>query len=528
MANNKHDVIVIGAGLSGLSAAWLLHKENVDVVVLEARDRVGGRTYTIHNSDVGYCDLGGSYAGPTQNRLFRIAKEVDVDNYILPDKDQSVWLENGKAIPFKVTGYFPFFWNPFIYTDFNYLMREWDRMGEMIPKDAPWDCKYAKEWDNKTMQQWIDENIWTKTVRELARQQVNINVCAEPEEVSMLWFLWYVVQCGGFLRISSNTNGGQERKFHGGTQQISIKISERIGSERVKLNSAVARIQQNEIGVMVTTLDGDTYKADHVIISIPPPLTAHITYDPPLPPLRLQHAQRIPMGSAMKCIAYYKTPFWTKKNLTGSIIAVDQKCPFVHVINDTKPDGSFPAVVTFVVGNKAREFIVKTTEERKRLVCEYLAIAYDNEEALHPVHYLEKSWMTEPYSGGCYTAIIPPGQLTKYGKIIREPVGRLYFAGTETATEWSGYMDGAIQAGERASRQVLHTIGKLSADEIWQNEPQSLDVPAYPFKNTFIERNLPSVGGFVSFFVSSLLVGGAVAGYVIYKNKLIDVSINWK
>ncbi|XP_077987742.1 amine oxidase [flavin-containing]-like [Glandiceps talaboti] len=527
MANNKYEVVVVGAGISGLSAARLLEKNGNDVIVLEARDRVGGRMYTIKDPEhFDYCDLGGSYAGVTQDRLLRIASEVGVENYKLKEDEKSVWVENGRGIPYE--GYFPRFWNPLIYLDFNHLIREWDRLGNMIPADAPWDCPHAEEWDNTTMQEWIERTLWTKKMKDFARQQVLINICAEPYEISMLWYLWYIRQCGGFMRISSTTNGGQERKFIGGSQQIPIKMAEELGTDRVKLKSPVAKIQQRDDGVMVTTLDGDNYKCNYVIIAIPPPLRSRITFEPSLPSMYNQLAQRHPMGASMKCIAYYKTSFWRKNSLNGSVIAIDPNFPFVHVLEETKPDGRFPGLVAFVLANQARDFAEKTKEERKRLVCEAFAKTYHSDDALDPLFYHEKSWMEEPYSGGCYTTIVPPGQFVQYGRYLRKPTGRLFFAGSETATEWSGYMEGGVQAGERAAREILHVMGRIGEDKIWQVEPPHPDVPSYPFHTTFLERNLPSVGGFLAVMSSAVVISGAVAAYVAYKKGYINVQIDMK
>lgn len=141
------------------------------------------------------------------------------------------------------------------------------------------------------------------------------------------------------------------------------------------------------------------------------------------------------------------------------------------------------------------------------------------EKALHPVHYEEKNWCEEQYSGGCYTAYFPPGVMTQYGSVIRQPIGKLYFAGTETATQWSGYMDGAVQAGERAAREIMCKMGLIPENEIWLPEPESVDVPALPFDRSFLERNLPSAQGFVRFIGYSTFIASAAALGLFAYNK---------
>uniref|UniRef100_A0A670Z319 Amine oxidase n=1 Tax=Pseudonaja textilis TaxID=8673 RepID=A0A670Z319_PSETE len=426
--HNKCDVIVIGGGISGLSAAKLLYDSGLDVVVLEAQDRVGGRTYTVRNKHVKYVDLGGAYVGPTQNRVLRLSKELGLETYKVNEVEHLIDHVNGKSYPFK--GPFPPMWNPITYLDYNNLWRTLDEMGKEIPNEAPWKAPHAEEWDKITMEQLLNKVCWTK-------------------------------------------------KFIGGSGQISEKIMEYLG-KRVKLEKPVIYIDQTGGNIIVETLDHEKYEAQYVISAIPPVLSLKIHFNPPLPSMRNQMINRIPMGSVIKCIVYYKDTFWKKKDYCGSMIIEDEGAPIGLALDDTKPDGSVP-----------------------------------------PVHYEEKNWCEEQYSGGCYTAYFPPGVMTQYGRILREPVGRIFFAGTETASEWSGYMEGAVQAGERAAREVLHSMGRYSG-EIWKSEPESPDVPALPITTTFWERNLPSVPGLLKLMGFSIFFTSvAAAGFFAYKKDLL-------
>ncbi|NWU99195.1 AOFA oxidase, partial [Upupa epops] len=215
------------------------------------------------------------------------------------------------------------------------------------------------------------------------------------------------------------------------------------------------------------------FQGKYVISAIPPVLTTKIHYKPQLPSERNQLIQRLPMGRVIKCMMYYREAFWEKRGSCGSFIIEDEASPIEITLDDTKPDGSYPAIMGFILAEKAVKLVTASVEERKKKICEAYARATGLEEALHPVHYEEKNWTREQYSGGCYTAYFPPGVMYAYGSVIRQPVGRIYFAGTETATQWSGYMEGAVQAGERAAREVLHSMGKITEDEIWVPEPES-------------------------------------------------------
>lgn len=519
MPRDKAKVIVIGAGVSGLSTAKLLHEAGVDVIVLEARDRVGGRTLTKQDPKVKYVDLGGAYLGPTQNHLLRLVKELGIQHYKVNEEEDIIHYDHGSRLRFRGGG-LPKYRNPFVTMDVNNFFRKMDQMGELIPADAPWNCVHAKEWDQMTYKEFMDQNCYTETCKGLAKLFLNICITSEPYESSLLWVLWYVKQCGGTRPIISTSNGGQERKFVGGSQNISIKMAERLG-DRVFLEKPVTSISQNETGVTIGTLDGSSFSAEYVILALPPAMQMRFHYSPPLPPHRNQLIQRMPMGTVIKCMIYYSSNFWRKNGFCGSmIIEGDNKHPMIFTLDDTKPDGTIPAIVGFICADKCRSLMDKTKEERLDLLASSFKEVLQLEEALHPIHYEEHVWSAEQYSGGCYTAMCPPGLLSNYGKYLREPIGRMYFAGTETASSWSGYLEGAIQAGERAAREVMFQMGMITKNKIWQEAPPSLDVVPIPVTVSCCERNMPSVPGFLRFLktVTFLSVAGA-AGFYYYNKR---------
>lgn len=517
--SQEYEVIVVGAGISGLSAAKWLKEAGVNVLTLEARDRVGGRTFTKRDPKVKYVDLGGAYVGPTQDRLLRIAKELGVENYKVNEIEDLLHYKNGRRKRFRPND-FPTRRNPFANMDINNVIWLMDEMGKEIPPEAPWDAPHASEWDTSTYGDFLRSKCWTKEALDFFLSFITINITSEAYETSLLSFLWYVKQCGGTKRIFSTTNGGQERKFVGGSQQISEKIAAILG-DTVLLSKPVVGITQDQNAVEVKTLDGTTFKTRYIILATPPALQMKIHYDPPLPPLRNQLIQRTPMGTVMKCILYYQTTFWKNKGFCGSmIIEGGDDHPMFFILDDTKPDGSHPALIGFILADKLRRMVNKTPQERRDILSKSVSTATGCPEALNPVHYEEKNWMEEQYSGGCYTAMHPPGFLTRYGRVLRQPVGRMYFAGTETATHWSGYMEGAIQAGERAAREILHAMGKIPRSQIWLNEPPSEDVKALPFTDTFSEKYTPSVPGFLKLISASTILAVASAG-AFYYNKYL-------
>lgn len=225
------EVIIIGGGISGLCAAKLLSLEHgISVIVLEARDRVGGRTYTLEDPRFKYADLGGAYVRPTQNRILRLAKELGVQTYIVFDKGDTVELLGGRR---RVFSGMVSTWNPIAVLDFYNMIHTLNKMVEEIPPDEPWKAPKASEWDSMTVKQFFDKTCWTSYTKKRMTQMYSDAMAAEPEDMSLLFYLCSLKSGDGILRVAEIENAGQERKFVGGSQQISNKIKHKLG-DRVK------------------------------------------------------------------------------------------------------------------------------------------------------------------------------------------------------------------------------------------------------------------------------------------------------
>lgn len=519
MTSHLYDVVIIGGGVSGLSAAKYLGEQGVDLVLLEATERLGGRTRTNKNENVLWVDLGGAYVGRSQNHLLRIIKEFNLELYPVNEVEKLVYYDgfsgkrtllNSDQLP--ANGLLD-------WLDLNHMFRLIDKIGEDIPADEPWKSPRAEKLDQMTCKEFLEAN----TIMSGARHFMNIffgTLVTNPAYLSSaLWFLWYIKQCGGTKMIFATTGGGQEFKVNGGTMQISERMAECVGMHRVLLGHAVYYVEQNDSEVLVKTLNGKEFRGRYLIMATPPAVQQKIHYLPPLPAMRNQLIQRAPQGSIFKCIMYYKRPFWKENGMCGSLLLVgpDKKFPITYTLDDSKwPDGSKPAIIGFLPSDKSRLMTQLTKNERQKIICESFAKAFNCPEALEPVHYEEHNWSAEPYVGGCYTSTLPPGFLTYYGPYLRQPIGRMFFGGTECATEWSGYINGAIQSGERSAREVLVQLGKLSADRICQDEPNSVDYPPVPFSSTFCERYAPSARGLFYGLAFTSLATAAAAGLTFY------------
>jgi monoamine oxidase len=273
---------------------------------------------------------------------------------------------------------------------------------------------------------------------------------AEADEMSMLSLLQYLGSARGLAHMTSIENGSQQDQFVDGSQQLALRIAEELG-ERVALRAPVRRIVQGAAGVTVCTDLGD-WRARSVVVAIPPMLAGRIEYEPRVPPARAALTQRFPMGAAIKCIALYERRFWRERGFSGEAISDSGGIGFT--LDGTKKDGGQPALVGFIEGAPARIWSGRPAEERRGAVLRDLA-RFFGPEAERPTAYLEQDWVAEPWTGGCSAGFATPGTLSRFGPALREPVGRIHWAGSETATEWFGYMEGAIESGERAAREVL-------------------------------------------------------------------------
>jgi monoamine oxidase len=307
---------------------------------------------------------------------------------------------------------------------------------------------------------WKRNNVPSDGGRFLLDVGLEAVFAAEPRDLSLLFLLFYIASAGNestpgtFERLINTAGGAQESRFVGGSQLVSINVAKQLG-KRVVLGAPARRIEQTGGGVRVDCDGGVVARGKQVIVAMAPTLAGRIEYEPALPALRDQLTQRVPMGSVIKCEAVYDKPFWRDAGLTGQ--AVSDASPVRITFDNTPPDGSPGVLLGFIEGAAAREYGSKSAGERRTAVLNNFA-TYFGQAALKPRAYYEMNWSTEEWTRGCYTGYTPPGVLLDYGPALREPVGRIHWAGTETATIWAGYMDGAVRSGQRAAKEALASL----------------------------------------------------------------------
>ncbi|MEK6805116.1 MAG: FAD-dependent oxidoreductase [Pseudomonadota bacterium] len=451
------DVVIVGAGIAGLTAARKLTQAGRSVLVCEARKRVGGRTWSHEVTPGVIAELGGTWIGPTQNHVIRLVKELGLHLFDQHYQGETVYLSRGDRDTFKdqpPLGSVPP--DPLIIPDMAVAATWINQIAKNIPVGKPWLAEDAATLDRQTLESWLR----TRTLNVLDQTAQNLSAGfeavfgAEAREMSALFALHYIA-CAGtegtpgtIERLLNTRNGAQERRVVEGAQAISKRMAAALG-DRVLLSNPVRRIVQDRSGV---TLIGDraTVRGKQAIVAVPPSLAGRMHWEPLLPVARDQLTQRLGFGWLIKCEAVYDTPFWRKDGLNGS--AVITAGPARSIFDVSPPDGSRGLLLGFVGGDGARQYADRPDALREAVVENFVSCF--GGKAREVREWYVADWGQEEWTRGCPTAIAPPGLLTAYGPALTAPVGRIHWAGTESAGYWTGYMDGAVRSGERAAQEV--------------------------------------------------------------------------
>jgi len=403
-AAKKADVIVVGAGIAGLTAARNVVKAGKSVLVLEARDRVGGRmlNYDLHGG--GESERGATFVGPTQNHILALSKEFGVGTFDVYDTGDNVYVADGQRSTYSdqgVTGTAPL--DPVILPDLALVVQQLDTMSTEVPVDAPWAAGKAAEYDGQTLESWVKANSVSEKFRRLTAAATRPIFGAEPSEVSLLYVLFYIASSGdeknpGTFERNFNTRGGaQMSRFVGGSQGLSKGLARKLG-RRIVLDAAVSEIRHSRGSVRVVSSKGE-WRCRRVLVAVPPPLIGTIDFRPALDPARTQLAQRQPMGTTTKVNVVYDKAFWRADGLSGYVIS--DTPPIKITYDNSPPDGKPGVIVGFMEGLDGSDNYDARRRRRRKEVLDNL-VTYFGPKARHPRRYLEHVWAAERYTRGAY------------------------------------------------------------------------------------------------------------------------------
>ncbi|MER3556200.1 MAG: flavin monoamine oxidase family protein [Meiothermus sp.] len=436
--NFRVDVVVVGAGISGLEAARMLQEAGLEVVVLEAHHRVGGRLLTRTLEDGSTFDLGGQWVGPDMPRVSRLIEQLGLHTY---DQHDSGRIDLA-AQPLSTM-------DKLVQAEWEWVKAKLDVLVERVNLERPSLTPDAAELDVRSVEEWKRENLDSPYLRNLFDQIIRTEYTIEPKDFSVLNLLYSLKSAGGFEGILGLERGNETWRVQEGLGTLCERMAQSLG-ERVRTNCQVYEIQHGEKGVTIVA-EGLIVQAEAVILAIPPTQAIRIDFDPVLPRRRTRLMQRLEMGAVIKCFALYDRPFWRERPVNP----VDpDKLIFDDTIDATPATGKHPALVAFIGGDDAVLWSDKPPAIRRRAVLEDLALVF-GEEALYPTLYFDHDWLTEPFIGGGYACYAPPGVMSAGFEELRSSIGRIHWAGTETAVRYYGYVEGALEAGERAAKEVI-------------------------------------------------------------------------
>lgn len=448
------EVAVVGGGFAGLAAADRLARSGRRVIVLEARDRVGGRSRSDRFDDGSWIDAGGQWLGPGHERMYALARRFGKTVWPMYVAGKNVLHRRGQRGLYK--GTIPFVLPPAALANLAWAFAALEWQSRRVPLDTPWKAANAEALDRQTFGDWMRRHLPNPDTHFLIEIVAETVFACHPDDLSLLHALFYFRSNAGVLRLTSSAGGAQQDRVEGGTQPIAASLAEAViqAGSQVMLDAPVRAIR-DEGGEAVIESDAGTVRARQVIVATPPVLTREMDFAPGLPENLRSWMDGTPPGRVIKCFAFYDRPFWREAGLSGS--AVGDQGPLKTIFDGTPPTADHAILCGFIEARDVDEWREKSMEARGEAVLACLE-RFFGPEALNATRYVDHCWVDEAWSRGCYAGMSKPGVVTKARVDFTHPFGRVHWAGTETASRWNGYLEGAVRSGERAADAVMRSL----------------------------------------------------------------------
>lgn len=441
----------MGGGFSGLAAARVLHRAGVSFLLLEARDRLGGRAHTRHIAPDKYLDIGGMWIGPGQDRMYALAGEAGLSWYETYNEGKNTLDLAGRVRTYQ--GLIPKM-DVVSLIDTHWVLQKLERMGRSINTQAPWTHAKARRWDGLSLGEFIRTSCHTEGSSQVIRAGLETVYACDLHEISLLHALFYIRSGKSLHTLLTIRQGAQQHRIDGGMQRLAERLAAPF-SQSIRFAHAVQQVSRQN-GAIEVKGSNFKFKAQHIVMAIPPVLVAHIAFTPPLPLRKRQLISRLSMGIAGKVMAIYETPFWRKQGQSGQVVADDRQ-PFQAIFDGSPASADYGVLVGFCLANRARDYFSMPEDARKKLALANFS-RYFGSQAAAAVHFADHCWADEPWSAGGYAAIYPTGAWINLKNALVERSEPIYWAGTETSDAWFGYLEGAVRAGEREAEAILAKV----------------------------------------------------------------------
>jgi putrescine oxidase len=443
------DVIVVGAGVTGLTAAYRLMQAGKDVLVLEARDRIGGRLLNERHAQVDEAELevGGQWVSPDQTALIEMIEELGLRMFARYRSGDSLYVDRrGEARRF--TDDLPV--SDATNAAIGQLTKTLDGLVEEMDPDRPWEHPDAAHLDSVSFATWLREQCDDEEACDNVALYIGPAMLTKPSHsFSALQAILMAASAGSFSNLV-DADFILDRRVEGGLATVPRVLAERLG-ERVRLGADVTRVEWSEDGAVVHVGDR-SFQARHVVLAVPPTVVRRIRFTPEMPAEHRMAREHQSFGLVIKVQLVYPTPFWREEGLSGTGFAPYQP---MHEVYDNTPEGdSRGFLVGFVAGLNADELGRLKAGERRAKILASVA-AYFGERALEPVVYHESDWHHQELTGGAYGTSFDLGSLTRYGTKLREPMGAVDFGSSDVAGLGFQHVDGAIRVGSQIAARLI-------------------------------------------------------------------------